>query len=96
MPIHTLKNFICKNHLTYFLKKHIIENMKKINKNMTIEQVLKIDSKLADVLTGFGMHCIYCPMSLMETLEEAATVHEIDCDFLVEKLNQTLKDKSTK
>lgn len=70
--------------------------MKKISKTMTIEKVLKMDQSLADVLMGFGMHCIYCPMSLMETLEEASAVHEIDCDFLVEKLNQHLKNKNAK
>ena len=33
--------------------------MKKISKTMTIEKVLKMDQSLADVLMGFGMHCIY-------------------------------------
>ena len=70
--------------------------MKKINKTMTIEKVLKMDQSLADILMGFGMHCIYCPMSLMETLEEASAVHETDCDFLVEKLNKHLKNKNAK
>ena len=46
-----------------------------------------MDETLAEVLLGFGMHCIYCPMSQMETLEEAAEVHGIDVDFLVKKLN---------
>ena len=73
-----------------------ISVMKKITKNMTIEKVLKIDQSLADILMGFGMHCIYCPMSLMETLEEAAAVHEIDCDFLVQKLNEHLQNKNAK
>lgn len=68
-----------------FMKKQ--EN-KKITKNMTIKDVLEIDQTLADVLMGFGMHCIFCPMSQMETLEEAAQVHEIDVDFLVKKLNE--------
>lgn len=68
-----------------FMKKQ--EN-KKITTNMTIKDVLEIDQTLADVLMGFGMHCIFCPMSQMETLEEAAQVHEIDVDFLVKKLNE--------
>lgn len=62
---------------------------KKITTNMTIKDVLEIDQTLADVLMGFGMHCIFCPMSQMETLEEAAQVHEIDVDFLVKKLMKT-------
>lgn len=68
----------------FFMKK---KNKKIITKNMTIKEVLKIDETLADVLMGFGMHCIFCPMSQMETLEEAAQVHEIDIDFLIKKLN---------
>lgn len=58
-----------------------------ITKDMTIKSVLETDETLAEVLLGFGMHCIYCPMSQMETLEEAAEVHGIDVDFLVKKLN---------
>ncbi len=69
---------------------------KNITKNMTVEKVLKLDEDLAEVLMGFGMHCIYCPMSLMETLEEAAKAHEIDVDFLVQKLNDYLKQKNAK
>lgn len=58
-----------------------------ITKDMTIKSVLEMDETLAEVLLGFGMHCIYCPMSQMETLEKAAEVHGIDVDFLVKKLN---------
>lgn len=58
-----------------------------ITKDMTIKDILEMDETLAEVLLGFGMHCIYCPMSQMETLEEAAEVHSIDVDFLVKKLN---------
>ena len=64
--------------------------MKKINKDMTIADVLAIDEKLKDILMGFGMHCFSCPFALCETLEEAAEVHEIEIDFLVEKLNEAL------
>lgn len=58
-----------------------------ITKDMTIKDILEMDETLTEVLLGFGMHCIYCPMSQMETLEEAAEVHGIDVDFLVKKLN---------
>lgn len=68
------------------MKKHKKE-ITQITKDMTIKSVLEMDETLAEVLLGFGMHCIYCPMSQMETLEEAAEVHGIDVDFLVKKLN---------
>ena len=61
------------------------------NKDMTISEVLKANEKLADVFLGFGMHCISCPISQMETLEEASQVHGVDVDFLIKKLNENNK-----
>ena len=69
------------------------ESANLITKDMTIKKVLEIDETLADVLMGFGMHCIFCPMSQMETLQEAAQVHEIDVDFLIKKLNENVKKR---
>lgn len=67
--------------------------MKTVNKEMTISEVLAIDESLQEVLMGFGMHCFSCPCALAETLEEAAEVHEIEIDFLIEKLNEKLSEK---
>ena len=62
--------------------------MKKMTKKTTIGQVVEMgDDKIA-ILQGFGMHCLGCPMSQMETLEEAAMAHEIDLDLMLEKLNE--------
>ena len=57
------------------------------NKDTTLGEVLDTNEKYADILLGFGMHCFGCPASQMETLEEAAEVHDIDINFLLEKLN---------
>lgn len=65
-----------------------------INKDMTIGEVLEIDDDLADVFMGFGMHCISCPVSQMETVEEACLVHGLECDFVLKKLNENVKKKS--
>lgn len=65
-----------------------------INKDMTIGEVLEIDENLADVFMGFGMHCISCPVSQMETVEEACLVHGLECDFVLKKLNENVKKKS--
>lgn len=62
----------------------------KITKNMTIADVLSKNDSLKDVLMGFGMHCFSCPCALAETLEEAAEVHDINIDFLLEKLNEKM------
>lgn len=63
----------------------------KINKDMTISEVLSIDENLAEVFLGFGMHCISCPVSQMETVEEACLVHGVDADFVLQKLNEKVK-----
>ena len=56
-------------------------------KNTTLGEVLKENEKYADILMGFGMHCFGCPVSQMETLEEASEVHGIDVEEVVRKLN---------
>lgn len=63
----------------------------KITKTMTIGKVLSINENLATILMGFGLHCFGCPMSQAETLEEAAEVHGVDVEMIVEKLNDALK-----
>ena len=40
--------------------------------------------------TMIGMHCLGCPSSQMETIAEAAMVHGIDPDALVNKINEFL------
>lgn len=65
----------------------------KITKDMTIDQVIALDERLGDVFMGFRMHCIFCHLGLEETVEEAAAVHDVDVDFLVEKLNEVYNEK---
>ncbi len=62
-----------------------------VNKEMTIGEVLNINMDIAPILMEIGMHCLGCPASQGETLEEAAMVHGIDADLLVEKINAFLK-----
>ena len=59
-----------------------------VNKDMTIQQVLEMDMNSAPVFFSMGMHCVGCPSSIGETLEEAAMVHGFDVDELVKKLNE--------
>ena len=63
-----------------------------INKDMTVGQVMFTcaEDALQDVVVVFnamGMHCLFCPHSTAETLEQAAMVHGNDVDTLVEQLN---------
>lgn len=62
-----------------------------ITKDTLIREVLEINSDLAKVLLEAGMHCIGCPASSGESLEEACAVHGIDVDELVKKLNEENK-----
>lgn len=59
----------------------------KIEKTTTIGELLQIAPEKADILLDMGMHCLGCPASQMETIEEACGVHGIDVEELLEKLN---------
>lgn len=63
----------------------------RITKDMTIGEVLELNRGLAPALTAGGMHCIGCPSSQMETLEEAAAVHGIELELLLVRLNTFLE-----
>ena len=64
--------------------------MAKVSKDMLIGQLLQIDANIAPILMRAGMHCLGCPSSQMESLEEAAMVHGIDADLLIAKINALL------
>ncbi len=59
-----------------------------IDKNTKIGELLEMAPEKADILLNAGMHCLGCPASQAETLEEACEVHGIDVDELVEELNK--------
>ena len=59
----------------------------KFNKDTTIGDILEIAPEKAEILLEIGMHCLGCPASQMETIEEACEVHGVDVNELLEKLN---------
>ncbi len=59
----------------------------KIEKNTKIGEIVEKAPEKAEILLEAGMHCLGCPASQAETLEEACDVHGIDVDELIEKLN---------
>ncbi len=61
--------------------------MSEITKETTIGDVLKIKPEAVPVLMEIGMHCIGCPASAGETVEEAAAVHGVDVEELVARMN---------
>lgn len=62
----------------------------KIDKTMLIGELVHMDELIPQMLMAAGMHCLGCPSSQMETVEEAAMVHGIDPDALVKEINDFL------
>lgn len=58
-----------------------------INKDTKIGEIIENAPEKAELLLEAGMHCLGCPASQAETLEEACEVHGIDVEELVKKLN---------
>lgn len=62
--------------------------MAKITKDMVIGDILDLDRTTAPFFMEMGMHCLGCPASRGESLEEACMVHGVDADEMVAKLNE--------
>lgn len=64
-----------------------------ITKNMLISEVLEHGDpdKMAQVLGGFGMHCLMCMLSHGETIEQAAAVHNVDVNEVIDALNAAIE-----
>ena len=61
--------------------------MARVTKDTMIGDLLQIDQNVAPLLLNIGMHCLGCPSSQMETIDEAAMVHGLDPDDLVVEIN---------
>ncbi|APF22351.1 hydroxylamine reductase [Clostridium butyricum] len=59
-----------------------------ITKDMIIADIVSADAENTKILMEFGMHCIGCPSSQMETLEDACEVHGLNVEELIKKLNK--------
>ncbi len=70
--------------------------MATVNKEMTIGQVLTLNRQTAPIFMAFGMHCLGCPVSTGESIQDAAAVHGVDADKLVEELNKFLEAQEEK
>jgi len=57
-----------------------------ITKDMTIGEVVRTNPDNAEILQSFGMGCVYCPSASGETVEQAAMVHGLNLDELMEAL----------
>ena len=62
--------------------------MAQITKDTIIGDVLDIAPETAPVFFSIGMHCLGCPASRGETVEEACMVHGVDVNELLAELNK--------
>ncbi len=60
----------------------------KIDKDMTIAEAIKLKPGVAVILMQKGMHCLGCAVAQGETIEQAAQVHDLDVNELMEELNK--------
>jgi hybrid cluster-associated redox disulfide protein len=60
----------------------------KITAGMTIAEALKIKPAAAAILMSKGMHCLGCVIAQGETIAQAAEVHGLPLDGLLQELNQ--------
>jgi hybrid cluster-associated redox disulfide protein len=65
--------------------------MKKITKDMKIEEVIKKYPESVEVFAKRGFHCIGCVAASFESIEQGAEAHGIDVDDLIEDLNKAIK-----
>ena len=65
----------------------------KITKDTLIGDILDFDPTTAQYFLEMGMHCLGCPAARGESIEEACEVHGVDCDAMIEKINNYFANK---
>ena len=69
------------------LKKDEAKAVKQVTRETIIGDILDMDQSTAPYFMEIGMHCLGCPSSRGETVEQACMVHGVDVDALLEKIN---------
>ena len=64
-----------------------------VTKQTIIGEILDFDPETAQFFFAIGMHCLGCPASRGESLEDACAVHGTDADALVATINKFLESK---
>ncbi|MDD3416288.1 MAG: DUF1858 domain-containing protein [Lachnospiraceae bacterium] len=59
-----------------------------ITRDMILGGILSVKPEAAEILMSCGMHCLGCPSSQMESLEDACMVHGLEVEDVLNKLNQ--------
>ena len=67
-----------------------------VTKDTKIGELLMEDFACSSILMGAGMHCVGCPSSAMESLEDACMVHGMEVDDVLYSINEYLRKKEEK
>ncbi len=67
--------------------------MAKVTKDMIIADVLNLDRGTVPIFLNAGMHCLGCPSSSGESIDDACAIHGIDADKLIDDLNNFFEGK---
>ena len=57
-----------------------------------IGEIVNQYPETAEVLLGIGMHCLGCPASQAESLEDACAVHGVDPESVIKAINDKIAD----
>lgn len=64
----------------------------KVTKDMQIGDLLQLAPEVAPVLMEVGMHCLGCPASRMESLQDACAVHGVDAQQVIDAINAKIAE----
>ena len=73
------------------LKKNEENKTMQVTRETIIGDILDMDRTTAPYFMEIGMHCLGCPSSRGETVEEACMVHGVDCEPFLAQLNNFLE-----
>ena len=63
-----------------------------VNRKTLIGEIVNQWPETAEVLLGIGMHCLGCPASQMESLEDACAVHGVDPESVIKAINDKIAE----
>ncbi len=95
MSFYLDRNPILGIYYVYYMKEHrqsLYTNML-VTKDMIIGDVLDKYPDVAEYFFAIGMHCLGCPHSRGESIEEACMVHGANCADLLKKINDHIQAK---
>lgn len=97
----TIPSFISANTAKFLIDNYqististVVEDMKIMGiektsyANMSMDELLKLDDEMEDVLYDAGFHCLGCPSSQFETLTDACLLHGLSLDQVIDHIKE--------